>query len=181
MGQNPDAQPDDADILHDNLAAGAGVAASLGKWSPDSGETVHDRLGVIVGSAMGYEPEDLPWEVPLIELGLDSLMAVRIKNRVEYDFDMPPIQLTAVRDASLNDVKALITYAVETAKETPHFMHDSDEFSFVLEGQMLFFYQGQTYLLSEGDCVFFDGSRPHGGQAYGGKPCRTLLILTPKG
>ncbi len=55
----------------------------------------------IVGSAMGYEPEDLPWEVPLIELGLDSLMAVRIKNRVEYDFDMPPIQLTAVRDANL--------------------------------------------------------------------------------
>ena len=114
----PQPEPeDDAAILHDNLAAGAGVAASLGKWSPDSGETVHDRLGVIVGSAMGYEPEDLPWEVPLIELGLDSLMAVRIKNRVEYDFDMPPIQLTAVRDASLNDVKALITYAVEHRDE----------------------------------------------------------------
>ncbi|OSC63721.1 hypothetical protein BVW01_18645 [Mycobacterium tuberculosis] len=28
----------------------------------------------------GYEPEDLPWEVPLIELGLDSLMAVRISS-----------------------------------------------------------------------------------------------------
>lgn len=108
---------DDVEVLTDNLAAGAGVGASLGKWSPDSGETVHDRLGVIVGSAMGYEPEDLPWEVPLIELGLDSLMAVRIKNRVEYDFDMPPIQLTAVRDASLNDVKALITYAVEHRDE----------------------------------------------------------------
>lgn len=107
----------DAEVLHDNLAAGAGVGAALGKWSPESGETVHDRLGVIVGSAMGYEPEDLPWEVPLIELGLDSLMAVRIKNRVEYDFDMPPIQLTAVRDASLNDVKALITYAVEHREE----------------------------------------------------------------
>ncbi len=25
-------------------------------------------------------------------------MAVRIKNRVEYDFDLPPIQLTAVRE-----------------------------------------------------------------------------------
>jgi polyketide synthase 13 len=108
---------DDASILHDNLAAGAGVAASLGKWSAESGETVHDRLALIVGSAMGYEPEDLPWEVPLIELGLDSLMAVRIKNRVEYDFDMPPIQLTAVRDASLNDVEALITYAVEHRDE----------------------------------------------------------------
>jgi len=108
---------DDAAILHDNLAAGAGVAASLGKWSADSGESVRARLALIVGSAMGYEPEDLPWEVPLIELGLDSLMAVRIKNRVEYDFDMPPIQLTAVRDASLNDVEALITYAVEHRDE----------------------------------------------------------------
>jgi len=103
----------DADILHDNLAAGAGVAASLGKWSKDSPETVHDRLSTIVGSAMGYEPEDLPWEVPLIELGLDSLMAVRIKNRVEYDFDLPPIQLTAVRDANLYAVEKLIEYAIE--------------------------------------------------------------------
>jgi polyketide synthase 13 len=104
---------DDAEILHDSLAAGAGVAASLGKWSADSAETVHDRLSTIVGSAMGYEPEDLPWEVPLIELGLDSLMAVRIKNRVEYDFDLPPIQLTAVRDANLYAVEKLIEYAID--------------------------------------------------------------------
>lgn len=108
---------EDAAILHDNLTAGAGVGASLGKWKPDSGETVHDRLAVIVGGAMGYEPEDLPWEVPLIELGLDSLMAVRIKNRVEYDFDLPPIQLTAVRDASLYNVEQLIVYAVEHRNE----------------------------------------------------------------
>ena len=66
---------------------------------------------------MGYEPEDLPWEVPLIELGLDSLMAVRIKNRVEYDFDLPPIQLTAVRDANLYNVESLITYAIEHRDE----------------------------------------------------------------
>ncbi len=66
---------------------------------------------------MGYEPEDLPWEVPLIELGLDSLMAVRIKNRVEYDFDLPPIQLTAVRDANLYNVESLIQYAIEHRDE----------------------------------------------------------------
>ena len=66
---------------------------------------------------MGYEPEDLPWEVPLIELGLDSLMAVRIKNRVEYDFDLPPIQLQAVRDANLYNVEKLIEYAVEHRDE----------------------------------------------------------------
>ncbi|MGY4708077.1 polyketide synthase Pks13 [Mycolicibacterium sp. CBM1] len=113
-----DAAPaEDAEILSDNLTAGAGLAAGFAKWSPESGETVHDRLAAIVGGAMGYEPEDLPWEVPLIELGLDSLMAVRIKNRVEYDFDLPPIQLTAVRDANLYAVEKLIEYAIEHRDE----------------------------------------------------------------
>jgi len=52
-----------------------------------------------------------------MELGLDSLMAVRIKNRVEYDFDLPPIQLQAVRDANLLNVEALISYALENPGE----------------------------------------------------------------
>ncbi|PIB76384.1 polyketide synthase [Mycolicibacterium brumae] len=107
----------DAEILHDHLTQGAGVGAGFAKWTPESGETVGHRLGTIVGSAMGYEPEDLPREVPLIELGLDSLMAVRIKNRVEYDFDLPPIQLQAVRDANVNDVEQLIVYAIEHREE----------------------------------------------------------------
>jgi polyketide synthase 13 len=108
------AEPD-AEILHDSLTARQ--VGGLAKWSPDSGETVHDRLAGIVSMAMGYEPEDLPWEVPLIELGLDSMMAVRIKNRVEYDFDLPPIQLQAVRDASLYNVEKLIEYAIEHRDE----------------------------------------------------------------
>jgi polyketide synthase 13 len=112
-----DEPEEDAEILQDNLTQGANLGAGFAKWSPDSGETVRDRLGTIVGGAMGYEPEDLPWEVPLIELGLDSLMAVRIKNRVEYDFDLPPIQLTAVRDANLYAVEKLIQYAIEHRDE----------------------------------------------------------------
>src|SRR6185312_13378184 len=107
----------DVEILSDNLTRGANLGAGFAKWTPGSGETVRDRLGAIVGGAMGYEPEDLPWEVPLIELGLDSLMAVRIKNRVEYDFDLPPIQLTAVRDANLYAVEKLIEYAIEHRDE----------------------------------------------------------------
>ena len=107
----------DAEILADHLTQGASLGAGFAKWSPDTGETVGQRLATIVGGAMGYEPEDLPWEVPLIELGLDSLMAVRIKNRVEYDFDLPPIQLQAVRDANLYAVEKLIQYAIEHRDE----------------------------------------------------------------
>ena len=110
------AEEADAETLTDSLT-NRYFSGSVGKWSPDSGETIAERLGMIVGAAMGYEPEDLPWEVPLIELGLDSLMAVRIKNRVEYDFDLPPIQLAAVRDANLYNVEKLIEYAVEHRDE----------------------------------------------------------------
>jgi polyketide synthase 13 len=42
---------------------------------------------------------------------------VRIKNRVEYDFDLPPIQLQAVRDANLYNVEQLIEYAIEHRDE----------------------------------------------------------------
>ncbi len=101
-----------SDTLADSLTTRY-MPTGFTKWSPDSGETIGQRLGTIVAAAMGYEPEDLPWEVPLIELGLDSLMAVRIKNRVEYDFDLPQIQLTAVRDANLYNVEKLIEYAIE--------------------------------------------------------------------
>ncbi len=118
----PEEQPD-AEILHDNLIQGANLGADFAKWSPDSGESVGQRLATIVSNAMGYEPEDLPWEVPLIELGLDSLMAVRIKNRAEYDFDLPPIQLQAVRDANLYAVEKLIQYAIEHRDEVQQ-LHD---------------------------------------------------------
>lgn len=110
------AEESDAETLSDSLT-NRYLRSDIGRWSPDSGETIGQRLGSIVAAAMGYEPEDLPWEVPLIELGLDSLMAVRIKNRVEYDFDLPPIQLQAVRDANLYNVEKLIEYAIEHRDE----------------------------------------------------------------
>ncbi|SKD96716.1 Polyketide synthase PKS13 [Mycobacteroides abscessus subsp. massiliense] len=116
--------------IHDNLLSGAGAGADFKKWSKESGEPVIDRLATIVSMAMGYEPEDVPREVPLIELGLDSLMAVRIKNRVEFDFDLPPIQLQAVRDANLLDVERLVVYALENP-DAVHELHDyqqTDEF-----------------------------------------------------
>ncbi|GAB2658573.1 polyketide synthase Pks13 [Gordonia jinhuaensis] len=96
------------------------------RWSKESGESVDDRLAIIVGESMGYEPEDLPREIPLIELGLDSLMAVRIKNRVEYEFDIPQLQLQAMREANLADVVKFVTYAVENRDEIAALAENAD-------------------------------------------------------
>ncbi|MBO0853452.1 MAG: acyltransferase domain-containing protein [Nocardia sp.] len=83
------------------------------RWDPNGNQTVEQRLAVIAAESMGYSVEDLPMEIPLMELGLDSLMAMRIKNRVEYEFDIPSLQVSAVRDASLNEVGKVLRYAIE--------------------------------------------------------------------
>lgn len=86
-------------------------------WDPKSGETIEERLRSIVSESMGYEVEDLPAELPLIDLGLDSLMGMRIKNRVENDFQIPPLNVQALRDASVADVVTMVEEAV-SGKET---------------------------------------------------------------
>ncbi|MCX4096637.1 polyketide synthase Pks13 [Nocardia sp. alder85J] len=99
-------------------AAAEPAVVSFGeRWDPQSSETAEARLRSIVAETMGYAPEDLPMEIPLMELGLDSLMAMRIKNRVEYEFDIPQLQIAAVRDASLNEVAKMLRYAIEHRDE----------------------------------------------------------------
>ncbi|WP_433758090.1 polyketide synthase Pks13 [Nocardia sp. CA-135398] len=87
------------------------------RWDPAGSQTLEERLALIVAESMGYAVEDLPMEIPLMELGLDSLMAMRIKNRVEYEFDIPQLQIQAVRDANLTEVGKVLRYAIEHRDE----------------------------------------------------------------
>lgn len=101
--------PGVADVPESEPATTAEVDAV--RWDPAE-ETVEDRLALIVSESMGYDVSDLPRELPLIDLGLDSLMGMRIKNRVENDFQIPPLQVQALRDASLADVISMVEEAV---------------------------------------------------------------------
>ncbi|WP_084506356.1 polyketide synthase Pks13 [Nocardia violaceofusca] len=111
-------QPAPAPAETDSGTADLVVAESFGdRWDPNGTQTVEERLATIAAESMGYAVEDLPMEIPLMELGLDSLMAMRIKNRVEYEFDIPSLQVSAVRDASLNEVGKVLRYAIEHRDE----------------------------------------------------------------
>ncbi len=116
VGIAPAAQPAPAET--GSGAADLVVTESFGdRWDPNGTETVEQRLATIAAESMGYAVEDLPMEIPLMELGLDSLMAMRIKNRVEYEFDIPSLQVSAVRDASLNEVGKVLHYAIQHRDE----------------------------------------------------------------
>ena len=83
-------------------------ALEVKRWDPEGSESVEERLRSIVSESMGYDVDDLPVELPLIDLGLDSLMGMRIKNRVENDFQIPPLQVQALRDGSVADVIKMV-------------------------------------------------------------------------
>ncbi len=52
-------EEDDAETLTDSLT-NRYLPSDVGRWSPDSGETIAERLGTIVAAAMGYEPRTCP-------------------------------------------------------------------------------------------------------------------------
>ena len=103
----PESHDSPADFISDDIEAV--------RWDPAK-ETVEERLSTIVSESMGYDVSDLPRELPLIDLGLDSLMGMRIKNRVENDFQIPQLQVQALRDASLADVIVMVEEAVAQGK-----------------------------------------------------------------
>ncbi|MGO1949068.1 MAG: acyltransferase domain-containing protein, partial [Mycobacteriaceae bacterium] len=107
----PPAQPTQPGIP--TSRSGDAAADDSERWDPESGESAADRLRGIVSESMGYDIDDLPGELPLIDLGLDSLMGMRIKNRVEYDFDLPPLNVQALRDGSVDEVIALVEEMIE--------------------------------------------------------------------
>jgi phthiocerol/phenolphthiocerol synthesis type-I polyketide synthase D len=66
-----------------------------------------DRLCSRVAAVMGHaDPSAVDPTVPLIELGMDSLMAVRIRHTARADFGVEPPVTLLLQGASLRDITA---------------------------------------------------------------------------
>lgn len=71
--------------------------------------------------------------------------------------------------------KNMIPYIIEVSPdESQVFQHEGEELLHMLEGCMEFTYDGKTYLMEQGDTVYFDSGVPHFGRALG--PGRTRLL-----
>jgi polyketide synthase 13 len=84
-------------------AAGQVEAAAPGpETAPATGS---DRLTEIVAAIMGLSPGRLDPGVPLVELGLDSLMANRIREAVRRELGADPDPAAVLRGATLADLQ----------------------------------------------------------------------------
>jgi phthiocerol/phenolphthiocerol synthesis type-I polyketide synthase D len=93
------------------------MAADVGEWAGidalreldpvDAQRLVTDRLRARIAAVMGYRDEAaVDPTKSLIEMGLDSLIAVRIRNTVRADFGVEPPVALLLQGASLQDVAA---------------------------------------------------------------------------
>lgn len=55
--------------------------------------------------------------------------------------------------------------------------HPGQEFNMILQGSMQLQISGNDLILHEGDCIYFDASRPHGMKALNGEKVRFLAII----
>lgn len=58
----------------------------------------------------------------------------------------------------------------------PPYQHDNEEFIFVIEGALEFQYDGTQYVLTPGDCIYFDANKRHSARAINGKPAQALVV-----
>lgn len=80
--------------------------------------------------------------------------------------------------ASAKPGKNMIPYIIDVAvHEQQVFQHEGEEFLYVLEGRMEFNYDGTTYMMEEGDSVYFDSGVPHNGRALGEGRTRLLALM----
>jgi transcriptional regulator with XRE-family HTH domain len=75
----------------------------------------------------------------------------------------------------------LLTYLPQPKNAPlPHFKFEGEEFIFLLEGNLEMVYDKERHHLEAGDCIFLDGTIPHGGHAFGKEKAVALLISFPK-
>lgn len=69
----------------------------------------------------------------------------------------------------------LLTAGFELPSEP--FVHEGQELVYILEGTQEFIYDNQSYIVSEGDCLYFESDRPHMSKSLGDRPAKFLVVF----
>lgn len=72
----------------------------------------------------------------------------------------------------------VVTVDADTEFETPELVsHEGQELNYCLEGTLKITFGKKEFILTEGDCFYFDPSVPHAQSAVGGKTAKFLTVI----
>ena len=70
-----------------------------------------------------------------------------------------------------------VQFEIKLKEDLVFFTHKGEEFVFILEGQLEFNYENETFLLEAGDSLYFDSSLPHAFRATGKKNALAIDVI----
>lgn len=80
----------------------------------------------------------------------------------------------------INKKSEIFVVAVDPAKEEKNvnkYSHAGQEFNYILEGQMKFYFQDKEVILNPGDSVYFNSGFEHAMSALGDKQLKFLAVI----
>ncbi|GIE97632.1 type I polyketide synthase [Paractinoplanes rishiriensis] len=97
-------------------AVAGGPAPATARPPGQPGGTIEERLAGHLRNVLGEAP---PRDIPLIDLGLDSLAAIRIKSLIETDFGQALPTALLVRGATLAEVAGALETPASAVRHEP--------------------------------------------------------------
>jgi transcriptional regulator with XRE-family HTH domain len=77
-------------------------------------------------------------------------------------------------------LEILLTYEEpQQENDEDWYQHEGEEFGFILEGRYEVIVEGRTYVLEEGDSIYFPSRFPHRMRCIGEKTATTIWVITP--
>ena len=130
----------------------------------------------IVGEKIKALREDK--SISIEELAQRSGLAIEQVERIENNIDIPSLA-PLIKIARVLGVR-LGTFLDDQDEVGPVVClssHEGEEFIMVMEGIMEISYGKNTYLLEEGDSIYYDSIVPHHVHAYEGQAAKILAVV----
>ena len=158
-------------------------------------EQLAERSGLAVEQIERIEKNiDLPSLAPLIKIA--RVLGVRLGTFLDDQDETGPAicRKTEAKD-TIQSRKHMEYHSLSKAKADRHMepfiidvaatedsdfvlsSHEGEEFIMVMEGIMEISYGKNTYLLEEGDSIYYDSIVPHHVHAYEGKAAKILAVI----
>ena len=136
-------------------------------------EELAQRSGLAIEQIERIENNiDIPSLAPLIKIA--RVLGVRLGTFLDDQDEIGPV---VCRKKEAKDAISFSNNAIHSRKHMVLSSHEGEEFIMVMEGVMEISYGKNTYLLEEGDSIYYDSIVPHHVHAYEGQAAKILAVV----